>query len=226
MTSTEIKEYILRRLGDPVVDVEVSDLIDDIVNDAFIEVKHYITTTRIITVPFSGSSIDLTDYKVDTVMAIYRPDRYTNQINPDDVMFSQINLGRRWVSGQPFYYGMAQSMLIDQLKNTMNKDLDFRYEKPKLYLSLTKPQPTSITIEYIYNYESVDEVEEVYWTNLIRRLALALTKESLGRARGKYRLQNAPYEMDGDTLLNEANQELSEIRSKLDENSDVMFPLD
>lgn len=51
-------------------------------------------------------------------------------------------------------------------------------------------------------------------------------KESLGRARSKYELADAPYTLDGDQLLSEAQSELAEIRQFLNDNNEMFFPID
>jgi len=61
---------------------------------------------------------------------------------------------------------------------------------------------------------------------LLKRLALAYTKEVLGRIRSKYKLNSSTYSLDGDTLLSEASNELSAIREYLDKNSDMVLPID
>ena len=58
------------------------------------------------------------------------------------------------------------------------------------------------------------------------RLGMAYVKQTLGRIRSKYRMTAAPYELDGDTLLNEAQSELSEIREFLRSNDNLIFPID
>ena len=61
---------------------------------------------------------------------------------------------------------------------------------------------------------------------MLLRLALALSKEALGRIRGKYKLNNALYDLDAEQLLSEGREELAAIREYLQTNSDLVYPID
>jgi len=226
MEKEKYVDYVLTRLGNPIVNVEVEQLLDDLVDAAFDEIKPYITVTKIQTVPYSVK-MDLPKLlkeDVSTVVAIYRATRPINLTDPDQLLFAGIGVMRG--GSQRLYLRYAQDLIIRQLKNTFSKDLDFRYEKPYLYAHQNLPISTSIAIEYIPDYDTLDKVDEPFWQNLIKRMALGLTKETLGRARGKYRVANAPYELDADVLLSEGREEVERIREKLEENSDLLFPVD
>ena len=226
MDRDKYKDYVLTRLGSPVVDVETNNLISDIVDQAFDEVKMYITITNIETLNYSSKMNleELMEREVSAVVALYRATRPINLTDPDQLLFANIGVMRG--GNQRIYTRYAQDLLIRQLKQQFSKDLDFRYEKPYLYVHQNPPISSSITIEYIPDYQDIEEVEDPFWQNIIRRMALGLTKETLGRVRGKYRLNNAPYELDGDTLLQEGREEVERLREKLEENSDLMFPVD
>ena len=50
---------------------------------------------------------------------------------------------------------------------------------------------------------------------MILRLSIALTKITLGRIRSRFTQSNALWAQDGETMLNEGNAELTDIREKL-----------
>ena len=79
---------------------------------------------------------------------------------------------------------------------------------------------------YTPEYESVEEITEPFWQNLLMRLSLARAKEMLARVRGKYTLNSATYNLDADQLMSEAQAELSEIRQYLNSNADILLPID
>jgi len=227
MTREDYKDYVLNRLGNPVVNVEIEQLIDGLIDAAFDEVRPYITVTKMATITYQ-EKINLNEKvgePVSAVVAIYRSERPINLSDPDQLLFAGLG-GIMRGGSQRLYLRYAQDLLIRQLKNQFSKDLDFRFEKPYLYSRQNKPTSASISVEYIPDYENLEDVEEPFWTNIIKRMALGLTKETLGRARGKYRVTNAPYEMDADTLLQEGREEIERLREKLEENSDLLFPVD
>jgi hypothetical protein len=115
-----------------------------------------------------------------------------------------------------------------QMRNTLSTDMSFKEDKEgnKLYINCAYDQPKMVTIEYIPVYESVEQVEDDYWTDIIQRLALALTKVTLGRIRSYAKQSNALWTLDGDTLLSEGNQELSDIRTRLQDNAAFYYPID
>ncbi len=227
MDKEKYRNYVLNRLGNPVVNVEVENLLDDLIESAFDEVRPYITLTKIKTIPYSQKSNleERVGEDVASVVALYRADRPLNLTDPDQLLWSGVGIMKGGGSGR-LYKNYASHLLITQLKNSFSKDLDFRYERPHLYAKQNPPHSANITVEYIPDFTDLEEVTDPFWTNLIRRMALGLTKETLGRARGKYRLSNSPYELDGDTLLQEGREEVERIREKLEENSDLIFPVD
>ncbi len=226
MDKDSYRDYVLTRLGNPVVNVEVEDLLDDLIDAAFSEIKPYITVTKVSTINFS-EKMDLSEKigePVAAVVAIYRGTRPISLTDPDQLLFSGIGIMKG--GSQRLYLRYGQDLLIRQIKNQFSKDLDFRYEKPYLFAHQNPPKSNQITVEYIPDYENIEDVTDPFWINLLRRMSLGITKETLGRARGKYRLTNSPYEMDADALLSEGREEVERIREKLEENSDLLFPVD
>lgn len=53
-----------------------------------------------------------------------------------------------------------------------------------------------------------------------------MTKIGLGRVRTRFKQTNALWEQDGETLLNEGNEELKELREVLRTNATLFYPLD
>ena len=83
-----------------------------------------------------------------------------------------------------------------------------------------------VTIEYIPIYQSVEEVEDDYWTDQIAKLSMALVKITLGRIRSFSTQTNALWTLDGDTLLAEGNADAQAIREGLVDNMNFMYPID
>ena len=73
---------------------------------------------------------------------------------------------------------------------------------------------------------SVEDIESEYWEDILIRLSLALTKVTVGRIRTRYTQSNALWTQDGETILQEGQEELKELRQAMLDNSDLFYPID
>lgn len=222
-----IEDYvndIMLQLGGPIIEIEIKEQIPKIVEMSFNELRNYITDVKTMTIPYSNC-ISLKGKDVNNIIYIMRG---ANTIGPggfQDVMFiysTQSALGGYTLTDY------ARALLVQQNKAALSTDLDFHYDRDeeKLYVYAQQALPSTITIVYTPIYHDVSEITEPFWQNLLRRLSVAHAKEILGRVRSKYKLSSATYDLDGDQLLSEARQELSEIRTYLDQNTDLILPID
>lgn len=224
MKSEEYVKDILLQLGDPILNVEIKEQIPDIVDMAFRELKHYISDTKTATIGYS-ERIHIEDIPIDTVVYIMRSNSPNRIADFQDIMYLQSRQSSlQYVSLTDY----NRAMLVQQAKNTIATDLDFYWDKDNkdLYVYANYPKPESISVVYIPEYKCIEDITEPFWENLLRRLALALTKQVLGRVRGKYKLNSATYNLDADQLLSESQQELAEVRQYLNDNSDMLLPID
>jgi hypothetical protein len=224
MTIKEYKSEIEFSLGAPIVEVEVTKYIESYIERAFRELKRYISTPYFTTIPFTGTAIDLTSYNVYSVINVMRSEPTYGTFMQDADVFTMASS----------YYNMnninnyVNRMLILQQRNTLATDLDFIWnmETKQLFISTNPPFPPALTIQYTKDYQDVSEIKDPYWTDILLRLAIAYTKQALGRVRGKYTLNSAQYNLDGETLINEANAEIESIRTHLVTNCEVLYPID
>ena len=223
----EYVKWIELNLGGTVVALECKEQLPEIVEMAFEELKNYITDIDTLTLPYNRV-IDLSKYNVASVHYVMRGSNNSTSLQQlQDSMYLYINQSN-WALQSDYSDRIANAMLIAQNKSMISTDLDHYYDKlnNKLYIHAQQLRPTTITIAYSREYRAVEDIYEPFWQEKLRRLALALTKEILGRIRSKYTPQNATYQLDGATLLSEAQAELTAIRTWLDSNSDVLFPMD
>ena len=224
MTLNDYVDEILMSLGAPVVEIEIKDYIPKYVERAFRELKRYISTPHFITVPYTGAAIDLTSYNVYSVINVIRSQPTYGTFIQDADVFTLASS----------YYNMnninnyVNRMAILQQRNTLATDLDFIWnsETKQLFISTNPPFPPALTIQFTKEYSKIDDVKDPYWTDILLRLAIAYSKQALGRIRGKYTLNSAQYNLDGETLINEANTEIENIRTHLITNCDVVYPID
>ena len=188
------------------------------------------------TIPFSRC-MDLSQYKVNSVVGVYRTNGAI--VDSDEPLNAPVDpmQASQWqlLSGignlynfQDYVYNYTAWNTLMQIRNTTTTDLAFVYDKAseKLYINTSGDLPTNITIEYVPRYDNVEEVTSDYWTDIILRLSLALCKVLVGRIRSRYTQSNALWTQDGETMLNEGNQELASLRELLYNNSNLLYPID
>ena len=250
MTLDEYSDAILRRLGSPFVDVEIQqagsqnsesgvvDMVPLLITDAFNELKAYIDEVFYITVPASSTAIDLSPYNVRTVSSVMRGNinAITSPQNVDGMLFSPIayfssqsaSMGLDPYNMNGFVQDYAATLQYRQLRNQISQDMDYTYDYANKMLYVYQQVPTSayLTIQCTKEYQDISEIQDPFWVNWMMRLGLAYVKEGLGRARSKYKMTSAPYELDGEELLSEARDELREIREFLESNNEMFLPVD
>lgn len=232
LTEYQYLQYLKRRMGviKEIIELEFSDdYIIEIIRDAFDELKHYITDTRLMEIPFTGSRMSLKGKGILSVVSVYRGQGQSAlQGDLENFMYTPVlGLSKNPVQGLISVGSYAQSRLAIQNQNMISQDLAFDWDSDNEILSvnLNAVRPTSLMILYIPVYTDVSELKSTYWQNLLKRLSLAYLKESLSHLRGKYTLNSSQYDLDADTLASQAASELAEIRQYLDENSDICMPI-
>jgi hypothetical protein len=72
----------------------------------------------------------------------------------------------------------------------------------------------------------VEEITSDFWVDVLMRLSKALTKVALGRIRGRYVQSNALWTSDAPTMLAEGQQELTDLRTYLQANTQLLYAID
>lgn len=225
MTMDEIVDQVSFMLGIPAnqnvenLDVRKAVLI------AFRELKRYMKTPVEKTVPFSTridlakvgvvtksilacmpsvprigltmSSIDSGNvFQVAASVNVYSPIGQTSSLNVDPIM---------------------TELAMSQVRNTLSTDFQWRHDVNNnvLYCTHRDPRPATITIRYVPDYQDVSEIVSNTWIDYLIRMSIANMKIALGRARSKYKIESSNVSLDGETLLSEANDELTKIREEL-----------
>lgn len=229
MTREEYINDIKITLGSPTVKIETDDnVIGQLVDKAFREISRFITETRYVTIPYSKNGIDVSSYKINTVISILRTNNPSRVADITDVYaLSSLNNASSSSTNLLLSDYLYRTQL-NQLKSTISTDLDFTYdtEDKILYVNTFYPTPDRITLIYIPEFEDVSDVKEMFWINYIQRLSLAFVKEAVGRIRSKYELSSSLYKLDGGNLISEGITERDAVRQELNDNSDLAFPID
>lgn len=220
-----------------VLQLEIGDeVIQQIVTSAMRELQRYICSTRLVTLPYS-KCIDLSEYKINSISRVYRATGVNssntdgNAISSDPVQIGLLQLAfntGNMNNLKDYSYNLASYNTMQQIQNTMSTDLAYFYEDDKqlLYINTKLNSGTKVTIEYVPRYDSVDEIKSDFWIDVLMRLSIALTKVALGRIRSRYTQSNALWQQDGPTLLQEGQSELSELRTYLQRNTNLVYPID
>lgn len=236
------QEIKLKLTGDYLESELDDDTIDKIIQSALRELQRYITSTRIITIPYENC-IDLSKVKdadgkyldVNSVVMIYRTEDLSGAnvssgiTDPMQVAQWQLISGMGNLTNfQDAVWNYAGWTTLGQIRNTISTDLSFRFDDHtnKLYINTSAGTPQKITVEYIPKLHSVEEITSAYWIDMLMRLSVALTKITIGRIRTRYTQSNALWVQDGDTILSEGRDELTSIREMLLANTDLYYPID
>ena len=218
-----IVKYIERQLGAQVLELELRpEDIKDIVEQAFEEIVHYMTDTYTVTVPYA-QCIDLSKYNIDNVESVMRGN--DSVLSGIPYMIPAMTYSN--ITGMYDISTYTNALLVKRNLNILSTDMDFVWDKPnrKLYVTANPNVPAYVTINFKPEYYSVEDIREGHWETQLRKLALGMTKIVLGRIRGKYKSNSAKFQLDSDTLLQEGNTEVAEVRKFLDDNKDVFTVL-
>lgn len=178
-------------------------------------------------------------YKVSAVTDVFRAEGFggsgssvSGVSGVDPMLASQWQMlsggGGTMYNMQNYMYNYMSWNTLLQMRNTISTDLANWYDKSseKLYINVSYDVPKMITIAYIPKYEDVSQIKSDYWVDMLMRLAVATAKVTLGRVRSRYTVTNALWTQDGETMLQEGNDELTAIRAELLENSALSYGID
>lgn len=241
------------KLTGGVLELEIDDSgIQKIIEYSMREIQRYIHNSKFVTVPFK-SCIDVSEYHISDVRFVYAGDtagsitgvyngasQYGDNTdiagNPsiyantpiDPMAWSAFYLGSAGqISGYTNYVNnyYAYTQTLKGLNVGDVKRLAFNYNKAseKLYVN-NNVACRSITIEYIPRFDNVEEITNDAWIDILVRFAVANLKITLGRARSRFTQSNALWQQDGETMLNEGNAELAELRTYLDDSASLLRP--
>lgn len=225
MTMEEIVDQVSFSLGIPANDNVENLQIDKAVLIAFRELKRYIKTPVEKTVPFA-TRIKLTDVgiitkKVLNVQASYpRIGLTMSSIDSGNVFQVAAAVNTYSAIGNTSNINIdpiMTEMAMAQVRNSLSTDFQWDYDSSNdiVYCTHRDPRPAAVTVRYVPDFQDVSEIKNDTWIDYLIRLSEAHMKKSLGRARSKYKIAGSNVELDGEILLQEANEELDTIRQEL-----------
>ena len=230
------------KLTGGVLNLELDDKsLNQLLDSSFREIQRYIDLTKFVTVPFSRC-IDVNKINnghVNAVVKVYRSTGYMS--TGDDISSSGMEVdpmyAQQWqlISGvgnlynfSDYAYNYAAWNTLLQVRNTTSTDMAYIFDRSsnKLYINTSSGVPHDITIEYVPRFDDVSEIYSDFWIDVIIRMAVALGKITLGRIRTRYTQSNALWQQDGQTMLDEGNAELNNLREELKVSTQLCYPID
>ena len=199
---------------------------------AFDELKRYIRTPVDKTVPFQ-TRIDLEAVGIITKKVL----NVKASVPRIGLTMSSIDSGNVFQTAAAVNVysaiGNTSSINIDpimseaamaQVRNTLSTDFQWKYDQLNqvVYVTHRDPRPTTLTIQYVPDFQDVSEIVGNTWVNYLIRMSTANMKIALGRTRSKYTIEGSNVTLDGELLLNEGNEELAAIREELDRKTKKM----
>lgn len=215
-----------------ILELEIPDsTIQRIVNSAMRELQRYICSTKLLTLKYE-KAIDLSQYSINSVARVYRAEGLNNTTSgsytTDPLMMGLFQIGTNMQNMNDFTSRYTAYSTMQQIGNTLSTDLAFYYDDAvkKLYINTHLTVGDDITIEYVPRYNNVEEITSDFWIDVLMRLSKALTKVALGRIRGRYVQSNALWTSDAQTMLAEGQQELNDLRTYLQANTQLLYAID
>lgn len=212
MKDSEAKEFITHMLGESNIEIELDDKDYEIIEQQTMDViAPYYTGIKYIygTAP----TIDLSNYP--EVVSVHNV--WETQDGADDFMQSLF-------FGQPGVYiwdsttmdSYLQFVALQTLYSNFKpmRSQTWKYIKPVCYVhGFTN---ASVILEcYVRPRHFSDIEQDSQFYPLAKEYALALAKEIVGRTRSKFTINGAPYNLDGTQLLQEAQQEKEDVKSRI-----------
>lgn len=210
MTKTDVKNYVKTQLGVSWVDVEAENKdLDILIKTALDKLAPYYEGHRF--VQASGEVIDLSNHHPLAIEKVYNI-KDNNIMSMQEYAFGgtgvilfDASFMERLVSYK------AYKMLWDEIQ--YQKGENYKLIKDILYLD---GYYSSVLIDMLVRPTVISDIEDTsMYCIWVKEYVLALTKEMLGRIRGKFNVEGSPYTLDSAQLLSEAAAEKANLEAQL-----------
>lgn len=220
-----IKDFVLARLGFPVVRVELTDFqIQTAIDEAISKLDYHAPDwcTQFCTF---ATSANISLYELPSVVtnnfrnAIYR--KHLLSVNQSEgtlefdffIKYFQDNFLFRDFSVGDYYVTISH---LEMMRKILGNDGTFNIVNNK-YLNIAPP-PT-FADEVLVEFKAIDSTcLHPYFINWIQRFSLAICKVILGQIRGKYQTLPSPAggaQLNGDSLIQQGTQEQEQLVEQL-----------
>lgn len=222
-----IKKYIRRRLGEPVVDVELDDEhLDDAIDDAKRWFSGILDQVRVgmVATTGSGGNFPVPD-DCQEVVDVYFDGGRNNIIDIFDWAGVELGYGSNFSMPSGAYSYMTQwAAYLEHGKKVVGVDPDWEYDRYDRILRLYPSDGRNAGgafgthVAILYQTSQMDLLKlHNYEFDLVRRYALASAMENLGYMRTKYATipgAQGEQSLNGDTLLGNSEALKGELTEK------------
>jgi len=227
-----VKDFVFARLGYPVVDVELEDFQVEICIEEAISKLEYHSPDWLTQYASFQTSANINVYELPAEVANnlndvwYQRDFFKFGASPGSLEYD-FSIMFFTNSGMFNNYNVSQYLLMQQylkqVKNVLGKASSWQLINNR-YLHIF-PVPESNEEGVLLEFRALDaETVHPAYKNWIQRYSLAVSKEILGRIRGKYQTLPGPSggsRLDGDTLLSESREEkqmlIEELKTEIEQ---------
>lgn len=232
----ELVEYILRRLGKPVINIEVdASQIDDRIDDALQMYRdyHFDATTKVyykhqVTAEDKINKFIPVSEDIQGITRIFDVSGIANGSNMFDIRY-QIALNDLYTLTQmsivPFYMTMQHLELLNIVLNG-SKPIRFERHMNRLHIDMDWniiPEGTFIVAE-AYQELDPDEFTDIWSDRWLMKYATALVKKQWGEHLKKFPMQlPGGVVLNGQQIYNEATDEIAEMEERVVH--DYSYPL-
>lgn len=225
-TRTSIKEWIKRKLGYPLMEIELSDdQLEDCIDDALDEIAPWVVQRQYVTLPAS-ECIDVSEYKMAYVIFVHKAT--SNGVDGTSAQTDVFNPYSYTVitSNRAMVYDRLEQVLYNRSNQSLKDNISFKLINDKLYLDIGVPTSDKVTIEYSPKIEDLDTITDPLYKRFVRNFALAYARLILSDIRGKYSVSNSPVELDSSAQESKADKELDRLREELKDTVTTHFMID
>lgn len=210
MTESDVIRYVKTQLGVSWVDIEAEKKdIKEMINMALDKLTPYYEGHRF--VQASGKVIDLSMHHPLAIEKVYNTKEQQLMTLSDyafggtGVVLFDVNFMDRLVTYQSY------KMLYNEIQ--YQKGMNYKLIGETLYLDGFYD---SVLIDMLVRPIVISDVEDTsMYCSWVKEYVLALTKEMIGRIRGKFNVQGSPYVLDSAQLLQEAASEKANLEAQL-----------
>lgn len=226
----ELKENVKRKLGYPVVKVELTERqLKDSIDEAIIEISPWVVQPESITVDVS-QSIDLSSYNIAYVINVVAADSSASNngfSNGGVVDIFATNYHHVSSFRESLYSSLEIGLLnrtASQARGGMHWKWNSKYQT--LMVDVGSTNARRVTVEYSPKINSTDDLVDELYLTFIKRFTLAFARETLAGIRGKFTVDGSPISLDADTQDSKSSSELERLRQELKDTVSTHFMID
>lgn len=213
MDVSQMVDDIKLLLGGNVVSLEIDEEeISNLIHMAYRKIRPKLSAVKYLTLP-CATCIDLSGQNVIDVIRCYPTvsmnTQYTQTSSNEYLFDFQIYDTYNYTNN------IDRQVSIVRNASLADYNIGFFFENNKLYISENNVT-SNVTVECLVE-STIEELNDDKVESWIQDYSVALCKETIGRIRSKYRPQNLPVELDGETLLSEAQSEKQDAIQQLEE---------